>query len=162
LLADSRPVPLPCSFHYDHILGTSLDVWLLVENRSAAEDCERAILDEIERLRLVFSTFDPSSEISWLNRSNGPLPISSDMRAVLRAYEHWQTRTEGALNAQLGELVRVWKAAEMTGVAPDPTSLAHIVRQASSPAWEIEDEQGTLTRLTTQPLNLNSIAKGYI
>ena len=87
------------SFHHDHVLGTSLDVWLVAPSAADAEKAEQAILEEIERLRLVFSTFDPKSEISLLNRSAGPTPASMEMIEVLREYEVAQRRSSGAFHA---------------------------------------------------------------
>src|SRR6266851_5797233 len=102
--ADS-PKPPPTvtvySLHHDHIIGTSLDVWLLTSTKADAEAAEQAILDDVERLRLVFSTFDPKSEISLLNHSTGRTPASAEMIEVLRDYETWQRRSGGAFNGQL-------------------------------------------------------------
>ena len=154
--------PKEYSFHYDHVIGTSLDVRLVADNPRDALVAEQVILDEIERLRLVFSTFDPTSELSWLNRATGPVPVSADMLEVLRAYEVWQSQSNGAFNGRLGELVRIWQLAEQTGIEPDPAALARLVDRITEPAWAIDDASGTVTRLGDQPLNLNSIAKGFI
>jgi thiamine biosynthesis lipoprotein ApbE len=159
----ARPAPLhEFFFHHDHIIGTSLDLHVVAPTQADAESCEQAILDEIERLRIVFSTYDPQSEISLLNRASGPWPASPEMLEVLRDYEIWQQRSQGAFNGQLGELVRTWNDAEKAGVLPTAATLEGIVRQINQPGWEIDERQQTVTRLTRQPLNLNSIAKGYI
>ena len=110
-------------FHHDHVIGTSLDVWLTAPNEAAAEQAERAILAEIERLRKIFSLYDPDSELSRLNRTRTPMAVSNEMIAVLRQYEIWQARSNGAFNGQLGELVRVWKEAEKQQEGPDNAHL---------------------------------------
>src|SRR5215475_10396469 len=83
VLADAPAAPRHTakefSFHHDHVLGTSLDLWIVAPNETSANYAEGAILDEIERLRLVFSTYDPQSEISRLNRADGPVSVSADM-----------------------------------------------------------------------------------
>jgi FAD:protein FMN transferase len=94
--------------HHDHIIGTSLDLWVTAPNADAAAEAEAAILDEIERLRQVFSLYDEASELSRLNRTREPMVVSREMIDVLRQYEAFQVRTHGAFNGQLGELVRVW------------------------------------------------------
>jgi len=149
-------------FHHDHVIGTSLDVWAVAPDETAATACETAILDEIERLRRIFSLYDADSELSRLNRAGGPVPASPEMVEVLTAYEAFQQRSYGAFNGQLGELVRLWKAAEQTGVEPDSATLQPIVREINQPGWRTDEAHRTVTRLTSQPLNLNSIAKGYI
>jgi thiamine biosynthesis lipoprotein ApbE len=79
-----------CYFHRDHVLGTSLDVRMIGVGEAAASLCERVVLDEIERLRRIFSTYDPESELSRLNRTTGPFPASPELLEVLRAYEVMQ------------------------------------------------------------------------
>ncbi len=149
-------------FHHDHILGTSLDVWLTVPDESAAEEAETVLLAEIERLRLIFSLYDETSELSRLNRTREPMNVSTEMIEVLRQYETWQHRTHGAFNGQLGALVRVWKQAEKEQVEPHDATLSRIVHQLREPGWRIDEATRTVIRLSDQPLNLNAIAKGYI
>lgn len=159
--ADGRPAA-EFSFHRDHVIGTSFDLWVTAPDEPTAERAEEAALAEIERLRLVFSTYDPTSEISRVNRAAGPVAVSADMAAVLRAYDVWQQKSGGAFHAQVGELVRVWKDAEKAGREPDPATLERIAGELRRPGWELDAATHTLTRLTDQPLNLNAIAKAFI
>ncbi len=147
------------SFHYDHILGTSLDVWV-VGSTSAAAVAEAVALDEIERLRKVFSLHDPESELCRLNRASGPFKASADLMAVLREYYRWEAYSGGALSAQIGGITRAWDRAN--GSEPDSAALARAVRRIQSNGWSIGDDGTTVTRHTDQPFNLNSVAKGYI
>jgi FAD:protein FMN transferase len=154
--------PADFSFHRDHVIGTSFEAWLEASTLEEAEHAEQAMLDEVERLRLVFSTFDPASEISWLNRVTGPVAVSADMTAVLHEYESWRVRTHGALSGQVGGLVNVWTEAQTAGKAPTKGRLAQLAEQTCQPGWEIDEANRTVRRLTDQPLNLNSVAKGFI
>src|SRR5262245_12325356 len=77
LLAGEREPTTPeFSFHHDHVLGTSLDGWIIASSADVAAAAEHLVLDEIERLRQVFSPFDPDSELSRLNRSAAPFRAS--------------------------------------------------------------------------------------
>lgn len=145
------------SFHYDHILGTSLDVWV-VGSASAATEAETIALNEIERLRKVFSLHDPESELSRLNRASGSFTASADLVEVLKAYDWWQGMSGGALNAQVGGLTRAWDLAN--GATPDATALNRVVKRITAAGWTLTGN--TVTRHTDQPFNLNSVAKGYI
>lgn len=142
------------SFHFDHVLGTSLDGWVV----GPVDAAETAALDEIERLRKVFSLHDPESELSRLNRASGPFAASADLLAVLKWYEWLPVTTEGALNAQVGGLTRAWDQAN--GTEPDAAALERVVKRIQSQGWTVDSN--VVTRRTDQPLNLNSIAKGYI
>jgi thiamine biosynthesis lipoprotein len=149
-------------FHHDHILGTSLDVWLNGLDIAGVEDVEKTLLAEIERLRRIFSLYDEDSELVRLNRTREPMSVSAEMIDVLRLYEIWQERSHGAFSGQLGQLVFVWKEAEKKQQEPDATTLKRIVDDLRRPGWRIDETAHTVTRLAKQPLNLNSIAKGYI
>src|ERR1700723_853634 len=70
-------------YHHDHILGTSLDLFVTARDENAADEAEQAVLAEIERLRRVFSLYDPNSELSRLNRTRATMVVSSEMIEVL-------------------------------------------------------------------------------
>ncbi len=150
------------SFHYDHILGTSLDIWLVAPDAPTAEHGESVVLEELERLRKVFSLYDPDSELSRLNRIEGPAPASNELRSVLREYEQWQQRSAGACNAQVGAMRQIWAAAERAGVFPDVAILSALASEIQRPGWNLDDVAGSVVRLNRHPLDLNSAAKGFI
>ncbi len=149
-------------FHHDHIIGTSLDVWITARNDADAEQAEVAILGEIERLRKIFSLYDDSSELSRLNRTREPMRVSAEMLEVLRLYEHHQDRSHGAFNGQLGKVVKAWKEAERIQKLPDDATLARLADEIRERGWRVDWANQTVTRTTDQELNLNSIAKGFI
>lgn len=146
-------------FHHDHVLGTSLDVWIRGADDATVRGIEQVVLDEFERLGRIFSPFDTTSEVSQFNRSEGSFVASSDLLAVLREYEGWGRLTGGACSAQLGGLIRLWSEAQRSGVLPLGTVLEEIVRQIAAPAWS--SDAGLVRRTNEQPLDLCSIAKGY-
>jgi thiamine biosynthesis lipoprotein ApbE len=160
--ATFRSAAATYSFHHDHVLGTSLDLCVAAPDETAAAVAEQAALDEIERLRRVLSAYDPASELSRLNRSSGPVPVSSELAEVLRAYEHWHHRTGGAFCGQLGRLARLWRDTELTGEVPSAAALGPIVNDLRSPGWHLDPAAGTVRRTTDQPLDLNALGKVYI
>jgi thiamine biosynthesis lipoprotein ApbE len=152
----------PFRFHHENILGTSLDLQVCAADEKQAGAVEAAVLDEIERLRKVLSTYDPASELSRLNAATAPMACSQELVDVLTAYDWWTSKTRGAYNGHLGELIAAWQAAEKAGAPPDAAALAPIVRTLAMPGWKIEAPTRTITRLTAQPINVNSLGKGYI
>ena len=90
LAAHRPPAPVKNSstnaafyFHHEHVIGTSLDLWLVTGgDEEQADKAEQVILEEIERLRRIFSTYDPESEISKLNRASGPLDLAIELSWV--------------------------------------------------------------------------------
>jgi thiamine biosynthesis lipoprotein ApbE len=149
------------SFHHDHILGTSLDLWLRTADAATAESAERVALAEVERLRAVFSLYDPESELCRLNRATGPVSVSSDLAVVLRHYERWQELSAWGCNAQVGAVARMWAAAQRAAVIPHSAELAALAGEIRRPGWHVAAD-GAVTRTTRHPLDLNAGAKGYI
>jgi thiamine biosynthesis lipoprotein len=150
------------AFHRDHVIGTSLDLCVVAPDEGTAEDAELTALNEIERLRLIFSAYDATTELSRLNRTREPMKVSAEMAEVLKAYALWQRRSGGAFHGQVGELVRVWKEGEKANREPTVASLERIVGDLRKPGWSLDAATNTVTRLTDQPLNLNAIGKGFI
>src|SRR5262245_41579563 len=84
-------------FQFESVIGTSLDLVVYSRHSGVAEGACRTIRDEIDRLARVLDTRDPASEISLLERSADVRAASPDLADVLRAYEYWERRTDGAL-----------------------------------------------------------------
>jgi len=149
-------------FAYDHVLGTSLDLVVAVADRGRALACESAVLEEVERLRRILSTYDPASEISRLNESRLPVHVSPELLEVLALYEAWRIRTGGVFNGQLGTLLGLWKEAESSGRIPSDAELADLAREIDGPAAILDIEAGTAQRRSSQRLNVDAIGKNYI
>lgn len=149
-------------FHHDNILGTSLDLEVAAPDARQAGAVETTVLDEIERLRKILSTYDPASDISRVNATNTPVTVQPELIQVLSYYDWWSAKSKGAYNGHLGELIAAWKAGEKAGAPPDNATLQPIVERLAQPGWVLNPAAGTVTRLTTQPLNIDSLGKGYI
>jgi len=150
------------AFHHEGVLGTSLDLQIAAADAQQASAAEAAVLAEIERMRKILSTYDPASEISKLNAAGGTVRCSQELIDVLVGYDWWNAKSGGAYNGHLGDLIRVWRAAEQAGVLPDAATLQRTVAALRVPAWKIDAVAKTITRTTAQPINVDSLGKGYI
>ncbi|MEP6672669.1 MAG: DUF2271 domain-containing protein [Chthoniobacter sp.] len=161
-LASGAEPPQVFQFHHEGVLGTSLDLQAQAPDAQQAAAVEMAILDEIERLRKILSTYDETSEISRVNASTSPVPCSPELLDVLSFYDYWTAKSRGAYNGHLGELIGVWKAAEKAGTPPSAATLLPIVRSLALPGWKLDRATHTVTRLTTGTLDVSSLGKGFI
>ena len=158
------PIPAPTmqAYHFAHdgVLGTSLDLTFTAATPEAAAQAERAALAEIERLRLVLSSYDASSEVSRLLVSGGSARPSADLTAVLDRYSFWNQQSGGAYSARVAPLSALWRAAEAAGRLPSADELTTVTARIATPAWTIDANGVRL--LTADRLDLNSLGKGYI
>jgi len=152
----------PFVYHQTDVLGTSCDITVIAPAMADADLASKTVLDEIERLRKILSTYDAASDLARINASTDPVKVAPEVIDVLTAYDTWHKNTGGAHNGQLGALIALWKQAEKTNTLPANTDLAPIVRQLAQPAWQIDPAAGTVKRLTTSTLNVDSIGKAYI
>ena len=67
LLACSGAVAETFTRTNDFVLGTQMDLVIVADSEAEADLVEATIVDEIERLNAILSTYDPNSEISALN-----------------------------------------------------------------------------------------------
>jgi thiamine biosynthesis lipoprotein len=103
-------------FHYDHVLGTSLDLVVRAEKAASAERVESVVLGEIDRLSGILSIYSPLSEISRLDHSTGPFFCSRELFEVLAAYDDWRARTGGAIAVERGQQTLRLNPAQRTAV----------------------------------------------
>jgi thiamine biosynthesis lipoprotein ApbE len=148
VLVASPPAPLPglaalepYSFGQEFVLGTSMDLIVRALTSADAFECRRQVLGEIERLRQILSTYDPSSTIR--QKMAGANAGAPELDELLAAYEIWNARSGGVVTAGLGGVVELWKQAGRLGTLPTGDAL----RAAAA------------ARLA---LNVDALGKGYI
>ncbi|MEI8195135.1 MAG: FAD:protein FMN transferase, partial [Phycisphaerae bacterium] len=149
-------------YHRTEVLGTSLDLIVIAPEQASADLAAETIFKEIERLRLILSTYDPKSEISGVNAGTQPTKVAPELIEVLQTYETWTRQTHGACSGQMGELVQLWAQAEKVQQLPEESALKALVTRLGEPGWKIEAATNTVTRLPGQVINVNSLGKGYI
>jgi thiamine biosynthesis lipoprotein ApbE len=151
-------------FHEDGILGTSFDLTVAAAHSNDAARVEKTVLAQVERLRRILSTYDAKSDISRVNAGTAPVVVAPELIEVLTAYDQFAARSRGAYSGQLGGLIRAWKDAEIwnTGVPPPADAIRKIVSRLGQPGWEINAAARTVTRKTSEALNIDSLGKGYI
>lgn len=109
------------AFHHEGVLGTSLELIVQAGDSGNAQECERQVLTEIERLRRILSTRDPASEIS---RFQAGAPVASpELAQLLAAYEFWRGRTGGAIEVNMAGVLRLWEQAQAAQHLPNATAL---------------------------------------
>jgi hypothetical protein len=74
------------AFFHENVMGTSLELRVLADDRESARWAEDRVLGEIDRLALIFSGYDSASEFSrWQAAPRGPMSLSPELFEVLSA-----------------------------------------------------------------------------
>jgi thiamine biosynthesis lipoprotein len=128
--------------HYDHVLGTSLDLRVVANGKSVARRAEAELLAEVDRLEPILSGWSESSEFArWQATFDVPVPVSPELAEVLDMCEAWRLRTRGAF---------------------DPVASLAQASDSDRLRWVVDRANGTARRMTGRAASLDAIAKGYI
>jgi len=163
LFADQSAFAERFSYFHEHILGTSLEIQLEATTPAAAQAAEQRVLAEIERLKAIFSSYDPESELCrWQTEIDRPVQVSPELYALLAASADWRQRSGGAFEPAVEGLSQVWKAAENRQIPPTTEELSSALAALQQPQWQLDPLARTATRKTSGKLSFNAIAKGDI
>lgn len=150
-------------FHYENVLGTSLELKIVASSAAQSERAEEAALAEIDRESHILSSWDPDSEFSrWFRTLGQPVRISPELFEVLSLFDQWRERTHGALDASAETITRVWKRAAAEKRLPSQAELDSAVASVRRVHWQLDSDNRTATHTTNAPLALNSFVKSYI
>jgi FAD:protein FMN transferase len=151
------------TFHYENVLGTSMELKVGASSLAEAEIAEAAVLSEIRRLNGILSGYDSSSEFSRWSRTRGQaVRVSPELFEVLGLWDAWRDRTGGALDASAEAVSRVWKAASKASRLPSESELQTAVGAVRQAHWKLDAASGAATRLSDTPLMLNSFTKSWV
>jgi FAD:protein FMN transferase len=153
----------PFRFHYENVLGTSMDVTVLAASEGAARATTAVVLDRIDRDAKILSGYDANSEFSrWFATQGEAVPVSAELYDVLGMFDLWRARSGGALDASAEAVSRVWKQAAAAQRLPSDSDIAAAVEMVRQPHWRLDPIAHTATHLDRTPIILNSFTKSYI
>lgn len=106
-------------------MGVACRVVLYAQDAERARAGAAAAFDRIAGLEQVMSDYREDSEASVLTREGvgRPVAVSEDLYGVLAASEEVSLATGGAFDVTIGPVVKLWREARRTGVAPTEEQL---------------------------------------
>jgi thiamine biosynthesis lipoprotein ApbE len=150
-------------FHYENVLGTSLEIKVAASSAAQSEKAENAVLTEVDREAHLLSSWDPDSEFSrWFHTTGQPVRVSAELFEVLSLFDKWRGLTQGALDASAETITQVWKRAAAEKRLPTQTELDAAVERVRQVHWRLDLGDRTATHTSDVPLALNSFVKSYI
>lgn len=116
-------------------MGSMLDLVVYATNQQQAEESINAGLAELERLSLILSNYDATSEVSVVNQSafQNPVRVSRDLAAVLDESHRWHSLSLGRFDITVGPLSQLWRANRKSNSLPTNDQIK-IAQQASG--WQ--------------------------
>ncbi len=149
--------------NFENVLGTSFEMKVNSSSEDIADQAETVALAEIDRLSKILSGYDPSSEFSiWQTTQGVPVPVSKELFEVLELFDTWRQSTNGGLDASVQVISLLWKEAAVKQQMPSRAALETVVEQAQKQHWTLDPVNQTATHLSRVPLMTNTFVKSYI
>jgi thiamine biosynthesis lipoprotein len=148
--------------HY--VMGTVLEASVCAPDRAAGEALLRELFADAAALDRSFSTFEPASEVSALNRAagHGPQKASPALARLTADSLALSAETRGSFDVTVGPLVSLWKAAGRSGRRPGADELAAARARVGSGQVTVDSARGTVElRAAGAELDFGGIAKGW-
>jgi thiamine biosynthesis lipoprotein len=140
-----------------------LSVWTADEPRARVATDE--VFSEFDRLDNLMSVWRQGSDIQRLNDAAGerPVPVSPDVREVLRVARQVSDSTGGKFDVTFGALSGLWKFDhDQDNVIPERSEVLKRLPLVDSHALELDDGSGTaFLKKRGMRAHLGGIGKGY-
>jgi len=126
--------------------------------------CAKAF-DRIRELNLIFSDYEPESELSRLCRQagHGPVKVSSELFTVLKLADELSGLAGGHYDITAAPVIRLWRQARRDKKLPEAETVAQSMKLVGHEKLLLDSTNQTAELM--QPgmlLDPGSIAKGYI
>jgi FAD:protein FMN transferase len=146
-------------------MGTLVQVKTFSSDPSLVKAAFEAAEAEVQRLQGILSDYDSESETRRLTTVavRQPTQVSPELWAMLAASEHWYGSSDGAFDASLGAVTRLWRQSRRSGSIPSQHSLAVALKHTGWQHVQLDATERTV-ELAIEGLYLDfgGIGKGYI
>lgn len=146
----------------EFLLGTVAN--MRVFNEDGEEAMDKAF-DRVIELDERFSTYNPDSEVSEVNRQAGiePVEVTDEVFFVMERALHFAEQSGGSFDPTIGAVTALWGIGQEDAAVPDPDELAAAVEVVDYQMVELDEENQTIyLKEEGMVLDLGAIAKGYI
>jgi thiamine biosynthesis lipoprotein len=146
-------------------MGSMLTLTAWTADEHAAKAAFDEVFAEFTRLEKLMSTWIADSDVSRVNRDAGmrPVPVSAEVREVLKTARQMSEWTGGKFDVTFGALSGLWKFDhDQDNVIPDMRDVRKRLPLIDYRAIQIDDAAGTVFLARTGvSMHLGGIGKGY-
>ena len=146
-------------------MGSTLTLTAWTADESVAKHAFDEVFAEFTRLETLMSTWIPDSDVSRANREAGvrPVPVSAEVREVLKTARQMSEWTGGKFDVTFGVLSGLWKFDhDQDNVIPDMREVRRRLPLIDHRAIHIDDAAGTVFLAQKgMSIHLGGIGKGY-
>lgn len=145
-------------------MGVPVSVILYAGSPEKAQEAVDAVWKRFDELNDVLSDWDPESEIVRVCRMAGEsgesVAVSNELRHALEESRRYCELTDGAFDATVGPIVKLWRRSRYFHEAPPKSMLESSKKNVGLDVWSL-DESGVRVRKNVR-FDVGGIAKGIV
>lgn len=146
-------------------MGMTVHLTVWAPTVEAGRSAAAKAFERIAALNMVFSDYEPASEVSRLSRQAGagPVEVSDELWQVLSTAKRVAQASNGLYDPTVRPLSQVWRTARQAGKLPAKNHIARAVEVVGHENLRLDTEAQTVELLKPgMQLDLGGIAKGYV
>ena len=146
------------------VMGTFANITAVAVDGETIKAGIEAAFDKLVEVDEMMSDYKDDSELSVVNRYAfaGPVEVSDELFAVLKASVDYSRKTQGAFDITVGPVVELWRRAAKGGAKPGEKELAEARARVGYEKLILDEEDKTVRfAVEGMKLDLGGIAKGY-
>ena len=146
-------------------MGSPLNIVFVAHDSVEARILSEKCFALVDSFNLIYSDYDPNSELSHLNAlaGKGKQNVSPAMLDILLASQKAYQQSKGAYDISIGPLSMVWRKARKTKLFPDSSSVVKARQLIGLSRIRIDStHHSILMPVEGMRLDLGGIAKGYV
>ncbi len=166
--ANQSPAADPDRYEFEEpYMGTRFRIVLHAPDKDAAITAAMAAFKRVRELEAVLSDYKSSSETMKLGAANDREPgkafaMSDDLAAVLGHALDVSKQSDGAFDATIGPLSKLWREARKANKLPDDADRTAALAKVGWKHVELDHERKTVRlKLAGMRLDFGGIGKGY-
>lgn len=131
------------------------------EVQSPDKMASEIVFNEVDRLQLLLSKYQATSEISILNRT-GKLKVSPDTFYIIKKSKEFFQITNGAFDVTVAPLVKLWGFSSHQGKLPNNEEIKSVLKLIGSDKIILQENDFVVEfKLSGMKIDLGAIAKGF-
>ncbi len=146
-------------------MGSPFNIIIVSNDPAKAETLSNRCYALVDSFTLIFSDYDPESELSRINRSSGKgeQPVSPGLLEILLRSQTAYRNSRQSFDISIGPLSLLWRRSRKEKIFPDSMAITRTRKLIGFSQVHIDSSRHTINLpVTGMRLDLGGIAKGYI
>ena len=147
-----------------NLMATQIDLHIVTERYRNVDKIKDGLIVELKRLAKIFSSYDPNSELSFVNQKafHNEVPLSNELHYVIERAISYGTQSNGLFDPTILPLIRLWSVTKSKDFTiPTQKEISEVLNVVNYQNIILKEKKIRFLK-QGMALGLGGISKGYI